>query len=152
MKYFAITQVLIALAGRSKNDYSHFELILCCFWAKISPHTKFHRNWLKNTEFGNFCYKSIFVGQVGRSKNGRSHPGHSFSNWRDINDLCSKFEPNRMKIGKVSPSGNFFPKIKIWLIRPVCKKMVVAAPNFPCLIFLSKYAPKQNFTKIGRKM
>ena len=36
------------------------------------------------------------------------------------NDLCTKYEPNRMKNGQVSPFWNFFSKIEIWLVGPVC--------------------------------
>ena len=55
---------------------------------------------------------SVLVGRAGRLKNGRSHFKHSVSIQRLTNNLCTKFEPNRMKIGRVSPSWNFFPKIR----------------------------------------
>merc|ERR1711888_466789 len=45
---------LVGQAGRSKNGYRHFKVILCCFWAIISPHTKFHQNPMKNAEVENF--------------------------------------------------------------------------------------------------
>ena len=95
---------LVGQAGRSKNGYRHFKLILCCFWAIISPHTKFHQNPMKNAEVENFHYWSVLVGRAGRSKNGRSHFKHSESLKRLTKDICTKFEPNRTKIGQVSPS------------------------------------------------
>jgi len=58
---------------------------------------------MKNKEVENFHFWSILVGRAGRSKNGRSHFKHSIAVWKVINDLCTKFEPNRMKIGRVSP-------------------------------------------------
>ena len=48
--------------GRSKNDCSHFKLILSCFLPNISPHTKFHPNQMKNAEVENFRYLSVLVG------------------------------------------------------------------------------------------
>ena len=42
-----------------------FGRAVLCFWAKISPHTKFHENQSKNTEFENFCCQSILVGRAG---------------------------------------------------------------------------------------
>ena len=101
---FRYLSVLVGWAGRSKNGCRHFKLILCCFWAIISPHTKFHLNLTENTEVENFRYWSVLVGQAGRSKNGCSHFKHSESVERLTNDLCTKFKPNRMKIGQVSPS------------------------------------------------
>ena len=83
------------------------------------PHTKFHPNRTKNAEVRNFHFWSILVGRAGRSKNGRSHFKHSESLKRLTKDLCTKFEPNRTKISKVSPAWNFFPKIEIWLVGPV---------------------------------
>ena len=52
----------------------------------------------------NFRYWTVLVGRAGRSKNGRSHFKHSESVQRLTNDPCTKFKPNRMKIGQVSPS------------------------------------------------
>ena len=103
-----------------KNGCSRFKLILCCFLPNISPRTKFHPNWMKNTEVENFHFWSILVGRAGRSKNGRNHFKHSESDKRLTNDLCTKYEPNRMKNGQVSPFWNFFSKIEIWLVGPVC--------------------------------
>ena len=60
---FTKNRDLAGRAGRSKNGRSHFKLILCCFWAIISPHTKFHPNRMKNTEVENFCYWSVLVGR-----------------------------------------------------------------------------------------
>ena len=95
--------VLVGRAGRSKNGRRYFKLILCCFCPIISPHTKFHPNRMKNTEVENFQFWSILVGRAGRSKNGRNHFKHSESVQRLTNDLCTKFEANRTKIGQVSP-------------------------------------------------
>ena len=53
---------------------------------------------------------SVLVGRAGRLKNGCSHFKHLVSIQRLTNNLCTKFEQNRMKIGRVSPSWNFFPK------------------------------------------
>ena len=64
---------LVGQAGRSKNGYRHFKLILCCFWAIISPHTKFHQNPMKNAEVENFHFWLVWVGRAGRSKNSRRH-------------------------------------------------------------------------------
>ena len=117
------------LVGRSKNGRSHFKLILCCFLFIISPHTKFHPNRTKNTEVRSFHFWSILVGRAGRSKNDRRliklilccfcpiisphtkfHPNrskntakHIIAVWKVIIDLYTKFELNRMKIGRVSP-------------------------------------------------
>jgi hypothetical protein len=76
---FRYWSVLVGRSGRSKNDRSHFKLILCCFLPNISPHTKFHPNWMKNTEVENFHYWSVLVGRAGWSKNGCSHLKRSFS-------------------------------------------------------------------------
>ena len=117
---FTKNRDLAGRAGRSKNGRSHFKLILWCFWVIISPHTKFHPNRMKNIEVENFPYWSVLVGRAGRSKNGCSHFKNSDSQQRLTNDLCTKFQPNRMKFDQVSPSWNFFPKIEIWLVGPVC--------------------------------
>ena len=104
LKVFTIGRFwLVGLVGR-KNGRRHFKLILCCFWSIIRPRTKFHPNRTENTEVENFRYWSVFDGRAGRSKNGRSHFKHSESVRRLTNDLCTKFKPNRMKIGQVSPS------------------------------------------------
>ena len=103
-----------------KNGCSRFKIILCCFLPNISPSTKFPPNRTKNTEVENFHYWSVLVGRAGRSKKIRSHFKHSESVQRLTNDLCTKFKPNRMKIGQVSPSWKFLPKIEIWLVGPVC--------------------------------
>ena len=87
---------LVGRAGRSKNGRSYFRLILHHFSAIFSTKTKFHQNWTKNTKVENF---SKMVGQ----KNGRSHLKWSFSIKSVINDLHTKFEPNSIKIDRVSP-------------------------------------------------
>ena len=110
----------LSKGSQSKNSRCYLKLIVCCFCSIISPHTKFHPNRMKNTEVENFHYWSVLVGRAGWSKNGRSHFKHSESLKRLTKDLCTKFEPNRTKIGQVSPSWNFFPKIEIWLVGPVC--------------------------------
>ena len=120
VRNFHFWSTLVDWAGSSRNGGRHLKLLLCCFYLIISPHTKFHPNRMKNTEVENFHFWSILVGRAGRSKNGRSHFTHSESLKRLTNDLCTKFEPNRTKIGQVSPSWNFFPKIEIWLVGPVC--------------------------------
>ena len=97
------------------------KLILCCFCSIISPHTKFHPNRMKNMEVKNFHFWSILVGRAGRSKNGRSHLKHSISVWKVINDLCTKFKLNRMKIGRVSPFLNFW--LVGWLGRSAWVKL-----------------------------
>ena len=74
---------------------------------------------LKIFTIGRFWLVGL-VGRAGWSKNGRSHFKHSESLKRLIKDLCTKFEPNRTKIGEVSPFWNFFSKIEIWLVGPVC--------------------------------
>ena len=38
---------------------------------------------------------------VGRLITGCSHSKHSIAVWKVVNDLCTKFEPNWMKIGRV---------------------------------------------------
>ena len=101
---FHFWSISVGRASRSKNGRRYFKLILCCFCPIISPHTKFHPNWMKNTEVENFHYWSVLVGRAGWSKNGRSHFKHSESLKRLTKDLCTKFEPNRTKIGQVSPS------------------------------------------------
>ena len=79
LEVFSKNRDLAGRAGRSKNGRSHFKLILHRFYAIISPHTKFHPNWTKDTEVENFRYWSVLVGRAGRSKNGRSHFKHSES-------------------------------------------------------------------------
>ena len=98
---------------------------VCCYCPIISPHTKFHPNWTKNTEVRNFHFWSILVGRAGRSKNGRSHFKHSIAAWKVINDLCTKFELNRMKNGRISPFLNFW--LVGWLGRSAWAKL---APEF----------------------
>merc|ERR1712105_551008 len=63
---FCYWSVLVGRSGRSKNDRSHFKLILFCFLPNISPHTKFNSNRMKNIEVENFHYWSVLVGLVGR--------------------------------------------------------------------------------------
>ena len=120
VKNFHYWSVLVGRAGRSENGRRHFNLILCCFWAIISPHTKFHPNWIKNTE-ENFHFWSIKVGWAGRSKNGCSHFKHSIAVWKVIKDLCTKFQLNRMKIGQISPFLNF--QLVGWLGRSAWVKL-----------------------------
>ena len=86
---------LVGQAGRSKNGYRHFKLILCCFWAIISPHTKFHPNRTENTEVENFHYWSVLVGRAGRSENGRSHLKLILCCFWAIISPHTKFHPNR---------------------------------------------------------
>ena len=105
---FCFWSVLVGRGGRSKNSRSHFNLNSYSFWAIISPHTKFHPNKMKNTEVENFHFWSILVGRAGRSKNGRSHFKRSITIWKVINDLCTKIELNRMKIGRTIPFLNFW--------------------------------------------
>ena len=118
---FTKNRDLAGWAGRSKNGRSHFKLILWCFWAIISPHTKFHPNRMKNTEVENFHFWSILVGRAGRSKNGRSHFKHSNAAWKVIKDLRTKFQLNRMKIGQISPFLNFW--LVGWLGRSAWAKL-----------------------------
>ena len=103
VRNFHFWSILVGRVGRSKNGRRYFKLILCCFCPIISPHTKFHPNRMKNMEVENFHFWLILVGWAGRSKNGRSHFKHSESLERLTKDLCTKFETNRTKIGKVSP-------------------------------------------------
>ena len=76
---FQYWSVLAGWAGRSKNGCIHLKLILCCFWAIVSPHIKFHPNPMKNTLFEYFHYWSVLVGRAGWSKNGCSLFKHSES-------------------------------------------------------------------------
>ena len=78
--------------GRSKNGRRHFKFILLLFFFHFSNRTE-------NTEV--FCYWSVLVGLAGRSKNRRSH--FKYSVQRLANELCKKFEPNRIEIGRISP-------------------------------------------------
>ena len=103
VRNFQYWSLLVSRGGRSKNGRRRFKLNLCCFSPIMSPHTKFHPDWMKNTEVENFHFWSILVGRTGRSKNGRSPFKHSIAVWKVINDLCTKFELNRIKIGRVSP-------------------------------------------------
>ena len=65
---------LVGQAGRLKNGRMHLKLILCCLWAIISPHAKFHPNWIENTEVKEiFTIGQFLVGLAGRSENWRSH-------------------------------------------------------------------------------
>jgi len=89
--------VWVGQAGRSNNGCRHFKLILCCFWAIISPHTKFHQNPMKNAEVENFHYWSVLVGRAGRSKNGRRHFKLTLCCFCPIISLHTKFHQNRMK-------------------------------------------------------
>ena len=63
----------------------------------LAPQTKFNQNRMKNTRVEKIGYWSALVGQLGRSKNSRSH-------FKNI--LCcslpnvtphNKFHPNRMR-------------------------------------------------------
>ena len=64
---------------------------------------------MKNIEVENFPYWSVLVGRAGRSKNGCSHFKNSDSQQRLTNDLCTKFQPNRIKNTEVE---NF----RYWLV------------------------------------
>ena len=90
--------VLVDRAGRSKNGHRHFKLMLCCFCPIISPHTKFHPNWMKNTKVENFHFRSMSVGRAGGSKNGRNHFKHSES--VQFKGLLMTFVPNLKQIGR----------------------------------------------------
>ena len=59
LKNFHFWSILVDWAGRWKNGRRHLKLILSCFYAIISPHTKFHPNWTENTE----VIKSQFFAQ-----------------------------------------------------------------------------------------
>ena len=117
---FTKNRDLAGWVGRSKNGRSHLKLILCYFWAIISPHTKFHPNRMKNTEVENFHFWSILVGRAGRSKNSRSHFKHLIAVWKVLNDCYTKFELNWMKIGQISPFVNFW--LAGWLGRSAWDK------------------------------
>ena len=41
---------LVGQLGQSKNSRSHFKNILCCSLPNVTPHNKFHSNWMKNAE------------------------------------------------------------------------------------------------------
>ena len=94
---FTKNRDLAGRAGRSKNGRSHFNLILWCFWAIISHHTKFHPNRMINTEFENFHYWSVLVGWGGRAKNGRSYFKLNLCSFWAIISPHTKFHPNLMK-------------------------------------------------------
>jgi hypothetical protein len=131
-----------------KNDsWLQWKMILCPI---ISPHTKFHPNRTKNTEVRNFHFWSILVGRAGWSKNGRSHFKHSESLKRLTKDLCTRFEPNRTKIGKVSPFWNFFSKIEIWLVGPVCVCRISSRIRFQST--MSWQVTMQNFNLISQSV
>ena len=67
------------------------------FLAHVSPQTKFYQNRMKNTRVEKIGYWSALVGQLGRSKNSRSHFKNivccSLPNVTPHN----KFHPNRMR-------------------------------------------------------
>ena len=92
---FHYWSVLVGWAGRSESGRSHLKLILCCFWAITSPHTKFHPNRTKNTEVDNFHYWSVLVGWPGRSENGRSHLKLVLCCFWVTISPYTKFHPNR---------------------------------------------------------
>ena len=72
-------------------------------WSTISIHAKFHPNRINNRDVENFHFWSILVGRAGRAKNGCSYFKDSIAVWKVINDLCTEFELNRIKIDRVSP-------------------------------------------------
>ena len=41
---------LVGLLGRPENSCSHSKLILCCSLPNVTPHNKFHPNWMKNAK------------------------------------------------------------------------------------------------------
>ena len=94
---FRFWSVLVGRSGRSKNGRSHLKLSLCCFWAFISPQTKFRPNRMRNTEFENFHFWWILVGRAGRSKNGRRHIKLILCCFCPIINPHTKFHPNRIK-------------------------------------------------------
>ena len=96
---FRYWSVLVGWLGKSKNVHRPLKLFPCCLQSHISPHTKFHSNRTKNTEVENFRIWSVLVGRAGRLKKSCSHFKHSESIQRLTNGLCTKFKPNRMKIG-----------------------------------------------------
>ena len=91
---------LVGLVGQKM-----IKLILHCFWAIISPHTKFCPHWMKNTDVESFCYWSVLVGRGGRSKNGRSHFKLNLCSFWAIISPHTKFHPNWMKNTEVENFG-----------------------------------------------
>ena len=88
------------------------------FLGHFEPPYQLSKNRMKNTDIENFHYWLVLVGRAGWSKNGHSHLS-SESLERLTIDHCTKFEPNRTKIGHVSHREIFFPKKDIWLFGPV---------------------------------
>ena len=115
---------LVGLVGR-KMVVGISNSFYVVFFFIFSPHAKFYPNRIRNTEVTNFHFWSILVGRAGRSKNGRSYFKHSIAAWKVMNDLCTKFELNRMKNGRISPFLNFW--LVGWLGRSVWVKL---APEF----------------------
>ena len=142
---FHYWSVLVGRAGRSKNGRRHSKLILCCFWAIISPHTKFHPNRLKNTEVENFHFWSILVGRAGRLKNSCRHFKLIPCCYYPIISPHSKFHPNRTKTQQLE----IFTFGRFWLVGLVGRKMVVCSLNSFYVVFASLLAPIPNFIQIG---
>ena len=132
---------MVGRAGRSKNNCRHFKLILCCYHPIISPHTKFHPNWTKNTEVRNFHFWSILVGLAGRSKIGRRYFKLILYCFCPIISPHTKFHPNRMKNTEVE---NF----QFWLVRLVGRKMVVGILNSFYVVFAPLLIAIPNFIQI----
>ena len=67
VEIFRYCSVLVGRSGRSKNGHSHFQLILCRFYDKISTHTKFHPNRMKTQKLKILAIGRFWlVGLVGR--------------------------------------------------------------------------------------
>ncbi len=92
---FCYWQALVGRAGRSKNGCIHLKLILCCFWAIISPHIKFPPNWTENTKVENLHYWSLLIGRAGRSENVCSLLKLILCCFWAIISPHTKFHPNR---------------------------------------------------------
>ena len=88
--------------------------IYLIFSPLLAPIPNFIQIGIKTQKLEIFHFWSILVGRAGRSKNGRSHFKHSMAAWKVTNDLCTKFELNRMKNGQISPFLGFWP------VGPVC--------------------------------
>ena len=92
---------LVGQLGWSKNSHSYFKNILCCSLLNVTPHNKFHPNWMKNTEVKTIRYQTALVGLLGGPKNNCSHSKFILCCSLPNDAPHNKFHPNWIKNAKV---------------------------------------------------
>ena len=63
VKKICYQTALVGLLGRLRNSSSYSKLILCYSLPDVTPHNKFHPNWMKNAKFkfSKFLTPKIFL-------------------------------------------------------------------------------------------